>query len=118
MLKNISIATLMLFIISSLNAKDVIHDSVKCDGVKAVLKWDDKDSDKQYMLINGKQIIIDQTLNYGFMACITLKNKKYIQIEYGDGLTWTGSLYVDTKTLNIEDKPYSQEHINHLLLGN
>jgi hypothetical protein len=41
-----------------------------------------------------------------------------LQIEYSDGASWIGSLYVDTKTLKVEDKPYSQETINHLLLGN
>jgi len=115
-LKYISVIPLVFFVISSLNAKDATQDSVKCGGVKAVLKWHAKD--KQSMFINGKSIIIDQSLDYGFMECITLKNKKYIQIEYGDGASWIGSLYIDTNTLKVEDKPYSPEYINRLLLGN
>jgi hypothetical protein len=105
-----------LTINSPLNAKEEETHSLKCGSVKAILKYNDKG--QQNILINGKPIKIDQSLDYNAPFCMTLKNKKYIQIEYSDGASWIGSLYVDTKTLKVEDKPYSQETINHLLLGN
>ena len=110
------IAIIFLNITSSLNAKEEESHSLKCGSVKAILKYNDKG--QQNILINGKPIKIDQSLDYNAPFCMALKNKKYIQIEYSDGVSWIGSLYIDTNTLKVEDKPYSPEHINRLILGN